>query len=121
MRRLPLLWPMIIITSSVLADIVVDGGLDAPVRPWLVMWFLLVCPGMTVVRFLHFDELVIEWTLALATSVSIDALVASAWLYAGNWSPTGIFDMLAVFCLIGAVVQFTLARSHSAFTLARGG
>jgi len=70
------LWPTIIIFSAVAAGLVYFVFTDTIVRPALVFWFLFVCPGMMVVRFLHLKDLVVEWTIALALSFAIDALVA---------------------------------------------
>ncbi len=103
--RSNLLWPTIIIFSAVAAGLVYFVFTDTIVRPALVFWFLFVCPGMMVVRFLHLKELVVEWTLALALSFAIDALVAGIQLYAGKWSPTGTLSILIGLSLGGAIVQ----------------
>ncbi len=99
------LWPTIIIFSAVAAGLVYFVFTDTIVRPALVFWFLFVCPGMMVVRFLHLKELVVEWTIALALSFAIDALVAGIQLYAGKWSPTGTLSILIGLSLGGAIVQ----------------
>jgi len=101
------LWPTIIIFSAVAAGLVYFVFTDTIVRPALVFWFLFVCPGMMVVRFLHLKELVVEWTIALALSFAIDALVAGIQLYAGKWSPTGTLSILMILGLCGAIVQLT--------------
>jgi hypothetical protein len=92
------------------------------VRPVIIMWFLFVCPGMTVVRFFQLNEVVIEWLLALALSIAIDAFIAGILLYTGWWSPIHIFIILISFCLIGAMMQFVVICSsfiHSGQTLQR--
>ncbi len=76
------------------------------IRPFLILVFLLVCPGLTVVRFLQLHEVIIEWLLALALSITIDAFVAGILLYSGRWSPIHIFIVLLSFCLVGAMIQF---------------
>lgn len=93
------------ITLSTFAAILVTFVFsDIAVRPLLLMWFLFVCPGMTVVRFFQLDEAKIEWLLALALSIAIDAFIAGILLYAGWWSPVHIFIILISFCLIGAMI-----------------
>jgi hypothetical protein len=82
------------------------------VRPALVMWFLFVCPGMTVVYFFQLDEAMIEWMLALALSFAIDAFVAGILLYAGWWSPALILRILISYCLIGAMLQLVVILSE---------
>jgi len=74
------------------------------------MWFLLICPGMTVVRFFRLAEIVIEWMLAIALSFAIDACIAGIILYAGWWSPSRILSVLIGFCLIGVSMQFVVMR-----------
>ena len=120
-------WPVVIICSAVAASLVAfvlpaTIALSIPhtnetlvssyaqvcgaeVRPILVMWFLFVCPGMTLVRFFRIQGTIITWILALALSFSIDTIVASSLLYAGRWSPTTILAILIGYCLVGATVQ----------------
>src|SRR5438445_415530 len=102
------LWPVIIILSAVAAGLVNFVFVDTAIRPIIVFWFLVVCPGMVLVRFLRLKEPVVEWTLALALSFAIDAIVAGVQLYAGRWSPTGTLSILIGLCLGGAFVQFAL-------------
>src|SRR5437667_15454 len=70
------LWPMIIMLSASAAGLVTFVFPGLVVRPAVVMWFLFVCPGMTVVRFFGLAENIIEWMLALALSFVIDAFIA---------------------------------------------
>lgn len=100
------LCPTMVILSIVAASLVTFVFPDIVVRPVLIMWFLFVCPGMTVVRFFPLSEVVIEWLLALALSIAIDASIAGILLYASWWSPIHIFIVLISFCLIGAMMQF---------------
>lgn len=116
--RLNVLWPTIIISSAVAAGLVNVVFTDTIVRPVVVFWFLLVCPGMMVVHLLQLKEPVAEWTLALALSFAIDAIVATIQLYAGKWSPTGTLSILIGFSLIGATVQLT--QKVSATGIIRG-
>ncbi len=104
MRSLSL-WPVVIILTALAAGLLTITNTANPVRIAVDMWFLLVCPGMMLVRFLNLREPLIEWTLAVALSVVVDALVASAMLYTGRWSPTGAFAILLGFTVVGALVQ----------------
>ncbi|HEX6480244.1 MAG TPA: hypothetical protein VF043_15510 [Ktedonobacteraceae bacterium] len=106
--RLSWLWATIITISAIAVSLVTFVIPDTPLRPIIVFWFLFVCPGMIVVRFLRLNEPVTEWTLALALSFSIDAIIAGILLYAGRWSPTVILIILIGLCLGGAFVQFAL-------------
>jgi uncharacterized membrane protein len=115
MRVSQLMWlyPTMIILSIVAASLVTFVFPDMVVRPVLMLWFLFVCPGMTVVRFFPLSEVVIEWLLALALSIAIDAFIAGILLYASWWSPIHIFIVLISFCLIGAMMQFIVIYRKS--------
>ncbi len=108
MKRLLWLWPAIIILSTVAAGLVAFVITDTAVRPFIILWFLFVCPGMALVRFFRLEELVVEWILALALSFAVDAIVAGVLLYAGRWSPTATLEILMGISLGGAILQIGL-------------
>jgi hypothetical protein len=108
-RRLRWLWPTIIIyLSTVATGLVTFVNTDIAVRPFIVLWFLFVCPGMALVRFFRLEELVVEWILALALSFAVDAIVAGILLCAGRWSPTATLGILMGISLGGAIIQIGL-------------
>ncbi len=78
---------------------------DLAIRPMIVVWFLFICPGMIVVRFLRLREGMTEWALAIALSITLDALIASIQLYTRLWSPGATCGMLILFCLVGGTIQ----------------
>jgi hypothetical protein len=102
------LWPALIILLSIGVELVTFVFPAVVIRPLLVMCFLFVCPGMTVVRFFGLSGAVIEWMLALALGLAIDSFVAGIFLYAGWWSPEGILAVLIGLCLIGASIQLVV-------------
>ncbi len=105
MKRWTLLRPAVIILSALatgLVNFVIPGAAG---RPIIVMWFLFVCPGMVLVRFFRLSEPVAEWTLAIALSLAIDALLAGIQMYAGLWFPAATLEILIGFCLVGAIAQ----------------
>jgi hypothetical protein len=108
------LWPIIIIMSALATGLVSFVFTDIPIRPIIVLWFLFVCPGMVLVRFLRLKEPVVEWTVAIALSFAVDASVAGILLYAGRWSPTGILEILMGISLGGAIMQtgFWVSLQH---------
>jgi hypothetical protein len=111
MKRYWWLWPTITIFSTIAVGFVNFLSREIVLRPIIVMWFLLVCPGMMLVRFLRLSEPVVEWTLALALSISIDAIVAGIQVYAGLWSPTATLVILICLCLGGSFIQIAIPRS----------
>jgi len=80
----------------------------------VVVWFLFVCPGMVLVRFLRLNEPPVEWILAIAMSITIDAIVSGIQIYAGRWSPGATLGVLIVFCIDGALVQLLMRSSTNA-------
>jgi hypothetical protein len=103
-----------IITLSLLAAvavIVIDA--PQPLRAVVVLWFLTLCPGMAFVRLLHVKDAWAEWTLAIALSLAIDALVAIFILYVGLWSPIWILVVIAILTLAGVLFQFANAVDQS--------
>ncbi len=84
------------------------------IRPLVIMGFLFIIPGITVVRFFRLNGPTIEWMLAIALSFTIDASVAVIILYAGVWSPKNIMSFLIGFCFAGAIAQLLIVRPASA-------
>jgi hypothetical protein len=105
--RLSWLWPLLIIFSALAAGFVTFVIPVTALRPVIVLWFLLICPGMALVRFMPPLASVVEWTLALALSFAIDSIVAGIQLYAGKWSPAATLLILIVISIAAALVQFT--------------
>ena len=112
--RLPWLWQVIIILSAINAALVTFVFPEAPLRPIVVMWFLFICPGMMLVRFLSLNQLVVEWVLALVLSLAINAIVSGIVLYAGKWSPATILSIIIGLCLAGAITQLAILNLKSA-------
>ncbi len=100
---MPWVWPALILLSVAMVGLAVFVFPMLPVRPLIVFWFLFVCPGAALVRFFGIQEPVSVGTLAVAISLSLDALIAGCQMYAGHWSPelTLIILMaLTVACLL---------------------
>ena len=112
MTRLLWLWHAIIVTSAIGVGLLTFGDIESPVRPLIALWFLCVCPGMAWVRVLHLKERLAEWTLAVALSLALDAMVAGTMLYAGAWSPKWGLVVLICISLAGIVLQIITARGR---------
>jgi hypothetical protein len=119
MIRLSCLWPVTIIVSALAVGYMMFGDITSPLRPLMAFWFLVICPGMALVRLLRISDLMIELTLAVALSFALDAIVASVMVYAGAWSPEWGLAMLLVVSLGGATVQL-LRDCRPSFSTMRG-
>jgi hypothetical protein len=99
------LWPVVVVLSVLAVVATAVAGGSSPLRTAVVVWFLLTGPGLAITPLLRLSDRWGEWTVAVALSVAIDILVASAFLYAGAWSPPAIFSTLAAVSLVGAALQ----------------
>lgn len=101
------LWPYVVLLSTGAVGVVALGAVPVPlpVRTALGLWFILVCPGMALVRPLRLDNPLNEWMLAVVLSVSLATIVASVFLYAAAWSWPHILLVLMTVSSAGALVD----------------
>lgn len=95
-------WDTIIVLSAFAAILAAWLAVPQPARWVLVGWFLVVCPGMALVRLLRLEERTAEWMLAVAVSLSLDMVVGEAMVYAGMWSP--LAGLLLIACVTSLAV-----------------
>lgn len=107
------IWPGVILGSAVASGLFYFLGLASPFRLMIILWFLLVCPGMAFVRLLKFDETYYEWTLAIALSISLDAIVACLLLYTGLWSIELGLLIVILMSFLGAYLQIRALQRQS--------
>jgi hypothetical protein len=105
MRTQPLTWSFVLVISAIAVLLAVFGELVNPLRAAIVLWFLVVCPGMAFVRLLRLGEGWVEWTLAVALSLALDALVAAGMLFAGRWAPQAGLIILTGLTLLGVALR----------------
>jgi hypothetical protein len=110
MRSTRIAWPIVIIFSSLVALFAMFVLPDGLAKPWLIMWFLCICPGMAFVHFLNVKEIIVKLTLAVALSFSYDGLIAGVYLYAHSWSPPAIMLTLTMSSIILVVIELTNAH-----------
>jgi uncharacterized membrane protein len=106
-------WPLIIIVSAIATMLVVVTNVETPLRPAIVFWFLLVCPGMAVMQLLRFKDGVMELTLAIALSISLDAIIAEGMVLTKRWSPEWGFVLLAGLSMVGALSRIIMVKSEA--------
>ena len=97
-------WSVIALTSAALAVALAVAQVHSPLRVLVILWFVLVCPGMTIVRRLRITDPAAELTLALGLSVALATAVASIGLYSGLWSPGATLGVLVVITVVAAVL-----------------
>ena len=97
------LWPTIAFISIIVVILFTFVHPGHPVQGIIILWFVTLCPGMSLVSLLKLEGFIIEITLAIALSLSIDAIVVGLFLYSGRWSPPTMLWVLIVLSLIGPV------------------
>jgi hypothetical protein len=90
------------------------AAVGPPLSVVATVWFLAVCPGVSLVRLLRIDDPLTTAVLTVSLSLSIDALVNLPLLWAGNWTPARAFAALFVISLTGAMVDAWLGSAVSA-------
>lgn len=82
MIRRTLAWPAALFLLTVAVSFLTFTGTLSPLRSAVALPFLFLCPGMAWIRLLHVRSELHELVLAIALSLSIDTIVATAFLYA---------------------------------------
>jgi hypothetical protein len=101
------LWPWIVIVSSVAVALLVFLDVEVAIRPFVVLAFLVIVPGMAIVRALRIPDRVAELTLGIALSVTIDGAVPGVLMYAGLWS-----SKLALLIVIDLTLAATILETR---------
>lgn len=98
-------WPTVIIISAILTAILAGSNSGFVLRPILLFWFMLIIPGMAIIRLLHIEDRLAEMVLAVALSLVISTLFAEIMVLTRLWSPSVGLAVLVSISLIGAVLQ----------------
>jgi hypothetical protein len=117
LRSSRLIWPVVIIVSTIGLDALVFGEVVSPLRPPLAIWFISVCPGLALVRLLRLEDGWSEMAVSLALSITLGVMVATGLVYADWWSAKAGLAILSAVSLGGAVLQ--LATAPAAWPLTR--
>jgi len=94
-------------------------GLDAEpaYRAPIVLGFVLVCPGLALVRLLGVPAAMAQISLGVALSLALDVLIPAALLYAGAWSPPAALAILIGLTVAAAIVEFLSSAPWIRFRL----
>jgi Uncharacterised nucleotidyltransferase len=82
---------------------------DVALRAGLTLSFVLVCPGLALVRLLQIPPAA-RLSLALAVSLAVNVLVPAALLYAGAWSARAALMIVAGFAITLAAIEVAVRR-----------
>ncbi|GAA1627154.1 hypothetical protein [Georgenia ruanii] len=93
-----------LVTAAALAVAAYAVPAPPPLRAVLTLPFLLVGPGLAVIRLIRIPSRLAVLALAVATSLVLDEATAMVAMYAGVWSPGGCLAVLAVLTSAVAIV-----------------
>jgi hypothetical protein len=113
--RKALLWMSLLGALTLAATLTVFVFPSSALRPWAVMGFLSIGPGIVIMLFLPETDLLAKWMLIIAMSFTADILLATLFMYAGWWSPTAILAILLVFS--GCGLSFHTVRSFFPYAI----
>jgi hypothetical protein len=91
---------VVLFSVVALAAVVATGG-GGPLRTVLAVWFVLVCPGVSLVGVLGLRDRFVEMAVVAPLSLAVVALTSIALFYGGVWSPGLEFGLLLGLCLAG--------------------
>lgn len=100
-----LTWPAGLLVCSSATAVLALADVRSPLRVLVSLSFLLVCPGMAIVRHWRLRAPIVELALATGLSVALATLVAGVMLYAGVWSMELGLLLLAGITVAGAALE----------------
>jgi hypothetical protein len=107
------LWPLVITISALGTGLVSSWDVESPLRPAISLWFLIVCPGMALVRLLRLRDGVIEWAIAIALSLALETGVNEIMMYTGRWAPKWGLLIVMTITLVAVIPQIPASRRDS--------
>jgi hypothetical protein len=84
-------------------------GVDSPVRALVAIGYLLVAPGLAVMSLLDLAQRWAAALLAVALSLGIVTVVATALLLANLWTPGRALAIVGCITLLSAAVRLVIS------------
>jgi len=112
-------WAVIVLASTAAVALVSLIGAPDIVRGPITVWFIVICPGMAVVRLLRLDEPVADLMLALALSLALAGVIPAVLLYLGVWSPAWSLTILVAVAASGLALDPVLVPRRGWVSLGR--
>lgn len=112
-QRLANQWLLVNAVSSAVAIVATVAGEGTALTTVPLLWFLAVCPGLGYVHLLGMDDAMRRWTITIALSLALDALVAEALLYTHMYTALRVVVVLAVVACAGAVIARLKVRGKT--------
>jgi hypothetical protein len=97
------LMPVIVLVPAAALVAAAAAGASGSWRMILALWFVLICPGVSLIRVLGLRDRFVELALIAPLSLSIVTLTSAALFYGGVWSPDLELGLLLGLCLAGLI------------------
>ena len=107
--------PGIVTVSAAVLALLLLTGIGAGWRMAAALWFVLVCPGASLVGALRLPDRLAEWAMVVPLSLAAVVGTSIVLFYGGVWSPDREFGLLLGLCLVGLIWSHAgLTWSHFA-------
>lgn len=106
-------WPYAITVLAAATVALVGLDVQSVVRAPVAVAFLVVCPGMALVRPFRLEAWS-ELLLAVVVSLCLAAGLATISVYLGAWNPTEVLVALVAFTMAGVIVDVVRAYRSEA-------
>lgn len=100
------MYPIVLMLSCIGALLVSMLPLFQALRIPVLLWFMLVCPGLAFVQLLRIDQPLIELSLSIALSLAIEMMLALIMLLLGLWHPQQALLALVGITAVGTLIQY---------------
>ena len=107
-------WLLVIPLSMIAAGIVQQITLPLLIFRIVTMWYVLVIPGMTLVKLLQLRQAHIEWMLAIVVSICVNMLMTELMIYLHAYFPKVVLALVLIINLLAwlALVWVTFQRGR---------
>ncbi|MBV8087880.1 MAG: hypothetical protein JO247_23975 [Chloroflexi bacterium] len=96
-------WAAVLAGSVIVMLAAYFGEAGPGVQLPMALWFILVCPGMALVRCMKLDNPLAEWALAIGLSIAVETVVAGVLVYGAMWSAGTALVVLSLITVAGAL------------------
>jgi uncharacterized membrane protein len=98
-------WANCALATSVATLVAAFALPPGPVRALVTIGFLLLVPGLAIVRLLDLPGSLTRFVLAVALSVAVETAGTLVMVYTHTWSPDTFLVLLCAGCCLAALVE----------------
>jgi uncharacterized membrane protein len=95
--------PGIVLVSGAILVTMIATGVGGPWRMIFALWFVLTCPGVSLVGALGLRDRFVEMVVVTPLSLAVVTVTSIVLFYGGVWSPGAEVGLLLGLCLAGLI------------------